>query len=295
MGNIKGILYAIVSSATFGLIPLFSIPLIHSGLDSPSILFYRFGFSALIIGAIALVAGKKLRISWRDLALFAYLGVLYAATSLWLLKSYSLIPSGVATTIHFLYPLVVTLIMVVLFHKRRSLWLLVAGLVSLFGVGLLSWSKGGESAAEIRGVLMVLITVVTYAAYIVSVNKTRAREMEPLVVTFYVLTIGTSIFFVYAMFDHGVEMLHTGREWLNALLLALLPTVLSNFTLVMAVKKIGSTMTSILGSMEPLTAMMVGVFYFGEVFSSRSAVGMCLIVASVIIVVLLNRGAKSDS
>lgn len=292
MENIKGIIYAIISSATFGLIPLFSIPLIKEGFNSPSILFYRLGVAALILAVIALVSRKSLRIERSDVLTFIYLGSLYTVTSLGLLKSYSYLASGVATTIHFLYPLAVTFIMVVFFRERRSLWLLVAAIISLAGVAILSWSSSGESASEIRGVLMVLVTVVTYAVYIISINKSRVRDMDSVVVTFYVLTFGGTIFLIYALVCGGVEPLRSMSSLWNVLLLALLPTVLSNFTLVMAVKRIGSTTTSILGSMEPLTATLVGALYFGEVFSASSVVGMCMIVASVIMVILLGNDKR---
>lgn len=108
ISNIKGVLYAVVSSATFGLIPLFSIPLLHAGMASPTILFYRMLLSAAIMAAVALLLKRNFRISRRDFGVLAGLSLMYAATSLGLLRSYDYIPSGVATTVNFLYPLVVT-------------------------------------------------------------------------------------------------------------------------------------------------------------------------------------------
>lgn len=111
ISNIKGVLYAVVSSATFGLIPLFSIPLLHAGMASPTILFYRMLLSAAIMAAVALLLKRNFRISRRDFGVLAGLSLMYAATSLGLLRSYDYIPSGVATTVNFLYPLVVTIVM----------------------------------------------------------------------------------------------------------------------------------------------------------------------------------------
>ena len=293
MGNLAGILYAIVSSATFGLIPLFSIPLLMNGVGEPSILFYRMGIAAILMGIIARLRGNRLRLSMRDIPVFVYLGALYAMTSFGLLASYNYIPSGVATTIHFLYPLVVALIMVLFFRERSSAWLLLAAVVSLIGVALLSWSEGERS--NVVGVLLVLMTVVTYAVYIVSVNKSRVRTINSSVLTFYVLLMSAVFFLIYALCTSGIDRLPTVRAVADASLLALLSTVISNLTLVMAVKKIGSTTTSVLGSMEPLTAMLVGVFYFGESFGLRSGVGMGLIVVSVIVVILSGRpGGRNE-
>lgn len=285
MNNVKGLLFAIVSSATFGLVPLFSIPLLKAGVGTPTILFYRMGIAALLMGLIARGTHRRLKIGFKDMMIFLALGGLYAATSLWLLMSYEFIPSGMATTIHFLYPLVVTLVMILFFREKCSLWLIVAAVLSVAGVALLSWDEE-DSSATFRGISMVLVTVVTYACYIVGVNKTRVVRMDSVVLTFYVLLSAATMFLVYAATTTGIERLPSFRLAGDALLLALLPTVVSNLALVLAVKNIGSTMTAILGSMEPLTAILVGVFYFGETFGTLSAAGLCLIVTAVIIVIL---------
>ena len=109
--------------------------------------------------------------------------------------------------------------------------------------------------------------------------KSRAGRLDPLIVAFYVLTFSAAVFLVYALSTSGIAVVHTWHIWRNLLLLALLPTVL-------AIKHIGSTMTSILGSMEPLTAVLVGVVHFGEGFDLDSTAGLILVVTAVIIVIL---------
>lgn len=286
--NFKGIIYAVVSSATFGLIPLFSIPLLQAGMASPAILFYRMLLSAAMMGLVALATHRNLRISGRDAAVLGLLGVMYAATSLGLLRSYDYIPSGVATTVNFLYPLVVTIVMTLFFRERSSVWIVVAIFISLVGVALLAWGDAGHNDPA-RGLAFAGMTVVTYAVYIIGVMKSRAAMLDPLVTAFYVLTFSAAIFLVYALSTSGLGVVHTWPTWRNLLLLALLPTVLSNYTLVLAIQHIGSTMTSILGSMEPLTAVLVGVVHFGERFNLDAAAGLILVVTAVIIVILQTR------
>ena len=285
MRRTKGIFYALVSSTTFGLIPLFSVPLMAEGLAAPTILFYRMGIAAAIMGLLVWVSGRRFRLARRDLPVLFLLGALYALTSLGLLCSYDFIPTGMATTIHFMYPLVVTGIMALFFKEKGSVWLLIAAVLSLLGVALLSWGDAA-GGGNLQGIGLVLLTVFTYAVYIVCVNRSRVSQLDSLVLTFYVLTISAAIFLLFALATSGVVLLHDRYAWGNALLLAVLPTVLSNLTLVLAVKRIGSTMTSILGSMEPLTAVLVGVFHFGERFDLVGAVGLTLVVISVIVVIL---------
>ena len=276
MRNFKGIIYAVVSSATFGLIPLFSIPLLQAGMASPAILFYRMLLSAAMMGLVALVTHRNLRISGRDAAVLGLLAVMYAATSLGLLRSYDYIPSGVATTVNFLYPLVVAIVMALFFRERSSVWIVVAIFISLVGVALLAWGDAGHRDPA-RGLAFAGMTVVTYAVYIIGVMKSRTAMLDPLVVAFYVLTFSAAIFLVYALSTSGLGVVHTWPTW---------PTVLSNYTLVQAIRHIGPTMTSILGSMEPLTAVLVGVVHFGERFDLDAAAGLILVITAVIIVIL---------
>ena len=295
MNNLRGVLYAVVSSATFGLIPLFSIPLLQGGMSSPAILFYRFGLAAAMMGLIALATRRPLRITWPQTGTLLLLGAMYSVTALGLLRSYTYIPSSVATTINFLYPLGVAIVMTLFFREKNSVWLLVAILISLVGVALLSWGDigGPQSDRAIVGVKvwgstlkLQLILVLTYTIYIVGVKKSRISRLDPMIQAFYVLLFSACFFLVYALSTTGAPLPGKWHLWQNLLLLALVPTVVSNLTLVLAIKEIGSTMTSILGSMEPLTAVLVGVLHFGEKFGLDSASGLILIITAVIIVIL---------
>ena len=238
-----------------------------------------------MMGLVALVTHRNLRISGRDAAVLGLLAVMYAATSLGLLRSYDYIPSGVATTVNFLYPLVVAIVMALFFRERSSVWIVVAIFISLVGVALLAWGDAGHRDPA-RGLAFAGMTVVTYAVYIIGVMKSRTAMLDPLVVAFYVLAFSAAIFLVYALSTSGLGVVHTWPTWRSLLLLALLPTVLSNYTLVQAIRHIGPTMTSILGSMEPLTAVLVGVVHFGERFDLDAAAGLILVITAVIIVIL---------
>lgn len=288
MNNLRGVLYAVVSSATFGLIPLFSIPLLQGGMSSPAILFYRFGLAAAMMGLIALATRRPLRITWPQTGTLLLLGAMYSVTALGLLRSYTYIPSSVATTINFLYPLGVAIVMTLFFREKNSVWLLVAILISLVGVALLSWGDigGPQSDRAIVGVGFAGAIVLTYTIYIVGVKKSRISRLDPMIQAFYVLLFSACFFLVYALSTTGAPLPGKWHLWQNLLLLALVPTVVSNLTLVLAIKEIGSTMTSILGSMEPLTAVLVGVLHFGEKFGLDSASGLILIITAVIIVIL---------
>jgi len=287
MSKTKGITLALISSATFGLIAFFSIPLLKSGMQISSILFYRCLFATILLGFVCLIRKKEFRISRKAAFLLFILGMLYTMTAMGLIYSYNYISSGVSTTIHFLYPVVVSAMMIIFYKEKLSRNLLIAAVLSLIGVALLCWSDSGFIST--RGLLAVLMTVFTYSIYIVELNKPSINKTEPEVITFYVMLFGTFIFSVLSYSTTGIQIIPDMSSLYNLIGLSLFATVLSNVALVSAVKYAGSTITSILGSLEPLTATVIGISHFNEPFGWNSFSGLCIIIFAVILVITTSK------
>lgn len=264
MYSFRGVLYAIVSSATFGLVPFFALPAIHAGVAVNTVVFIRFFVSALAMGGVLLIKGSSFKVTKDEYKMLCLLSIFYAATSMLLTLSYLYIPSGMATTIHFLYPVLVTLIMI-LFFKEAGNWIIyLATLLAVVGVGFLG-NSGEEQKINTVGLTLALITVCTYATYIVGVQKFRIREMDGLKMTFYVLLNCAIIFFINVLVQDGhFSSIPDVPTAIHLVLLALVPTLISDLTLILAVKRVGSTTTAILGCMEPLTAVVMGILFFEE-------------------------------
>lgn len=145
MSKLTGILLAIASSATFGLIPLFSIPVLESGVNLESLCFYRFLVATLLMALFMLVKGVSFKIKREEFIPLFILSIFYASTSLFLTGSYAYMPSSIATTIHFLYPVLVTTIMILFFKERFSLFKGIAVVAALIGVYFLSGSADSSS------------------------------------------------------------------------------------------------------------------------------------------------------
>lgn len=283
MSRTKGIILAFISSGTFGLIAFFSIPLLKSGMHAPSILFFRSLFSATLLGLVCLLRKKEFRISPKAAIRLFSLGFLYTVTAMGLIYSYNYISSGVATTIHFLYPVVVACMMALFFKEKLSKSVLFAALLSLLGVGLLCWNENG--LINPQGFFAALLTVFTYASYIVCLNNNEIKKLSTEVLAFYVMLSGAIIFGTFALFTTGIEVMPDLNAWFNLMGLVLFATVLSGLALILAVKSAGSTITSILGSMEPLVATFVGIIYFRESFGWNSFFGLVIIIFAVILVI----------
>lgn len=255
MLRVKGILWAALSSSTFGLAPLFTLLLLGVGYSSFEVLTYRWGVASLCLGAYGLLAGCDFRLGRRELGTVFLLSLFRAATSLSLVIAYQNIASGVASTIHFMYPLVVAVVMMCFFRERGSVWTFAAIGMSIVGAVLLSLGNVDFSHGDTTlGIVSATVSVVAYGGYIVGVRL----ETDP----------------------------HT---WLYILGVAIPATAVSNMALVQAIKSIGPTLTSIFGAMEPLTAVVIGVWVFAELFTAKGAAGILLIVAAVSVVVLRSR------
>lgn len=283
--SIRGLIYAVVSSATFGLVPLFAIPALKAGVSVNSVVFYRFAISALLVGLVLLARRESFRIAKRQLPVIAGFALLYAATSFLLTQSYLYIPSGLATTLHFLYPVLVTILMVVLFKERLSVPVAVATLLALGGIYLLSGSNGSE--VNPTGMALALTTVLTYASYIVGLNRSSIGRIDSLKLTFYILSTGSLFFLVNLLVrGEGLAPIPSWKSGIDLFMLALVPTLISNLTLILAVKHIGSTTTAVLGCMEPLTAVVMGIIFLGERCSAIQAMGISVILVAVTTVIV---------
>ena len=286
MNSVSGLCYAIISSATFGLIPLFTVPSINSGVAVNTVVFARFFISFVAMGIVMLLKGKSFKISKNDYKTLCWLSFFYASTSILLTLSYLYIPSGMATTIHFLYPVLVTLIMILLFKESGNWIVYTAIFLAVMGVAFLGHSDTGGSINTI-GLTLALITVCTYATYIVGVRKSKVHEMDSFKMTFYILMNCAIIFFINVLVqDGGFSPIPDTETALNLVMLALISTLVSDLTLIVAVQKVGPTTTAILGCMEPLTAVSIGVYFLGETCNMLQIIGIIVILFAVILTII---------
>lgn len=285
MNNLKGFVFGILTSATFGLIPLFTLPLMAKGMQFDSILFYRFLFATLVLTGI--MAGKKesFHVEKREIPILMLLGFFYTASAMFLFWGYNFMSAGIATTLHFTYPIFVTLLMLFLFKEKTSWVTMVAIGLAICGVARLSINDG-ELRLNGLGVFIVLLSAVGYALYITTVNKSHIQHMTGRKLTFYVFIVSTLLFAIKASTNQGIQAIPDTTSLLNLILLAIVPTVISNITLIVAVHNIGGTLTAVLGAMEPVTAVCVGVLIFNEPFTFHLAIGILLIILAVTMIIL---------
>ena len=288
--RLNGIFYAVISSASFGFSPLFSLGLLAAGLTNFDVLAYRWGIAGLVLMIYAMAKKKSLRpTSFGETWKMILLSSLRAITSVTLLIGYANISSGIASTLNFMYPVIVALTMMFVFGEHKSLKDIGAIAVSIFGVYLLASGdslvvEGGNTKL---GLTCSLISAFSFAAYYILMKKLRADKIEVVKFNTWV-TMLISVYFIACalIFEGSVTMITGGKNWMYMLGLGLWSTMISNFTGVKAVRRIGPTMTSILGALQPVTAVILGVTFLHEHLYMKSMIGIILILCAVTVVVL---------
>ena len=272
----------IITGITYGLNPLFAVPLMNNGATIESILFFRYSFAVVLLGAFLVFTKQSFRITARQAGVLLALGLLYTSSSIFLFEAYNYIASGLATTLIFLYPVLVAIIMV--FLRVVPSWPVWLAIASTFGgVIIMTQGSGGESINPI-GVALSLGSALVYALFIVIINRSKAiAEISNTLLTFYALTIGAIVFMGKISFsDTAITAgITTSGDWLNLLGLALLPTIISTATLAIATRNIGATKASVLGVFEPITAILVGTLMFGEPLTTNIVVGIGIAIVAV--------------
>lgn len=288
--RLNGIFYAAISSASFGFSPLFSIMLLSAGLSSFDVLSYRWMIAALVLIIYAACKKKSLRLNSFDEAWkVIVLSILRSITSVTLLIGYANISTGIASTINFMYPVIVTICMMLFFGEKRSATDTAAIIASVFGVYLLFSGEsliiqGGNTNL---GIISSLISAISFAAYYIVMKQVRADKIEVVKLTTWIMMLSTVYFVACAFIFNGkLSIISDGKLWLYILGLGLWATMISNITGVKAIRRIGPTMTSILGALQPLTAVVLGIIFLHEHLYLKSIIGITIILAAVSIVVL---------
>ena len=282
--KLKGYLCGIGAAVCYGTNPLGALYLYEDGINANSVLFYRFALAVVMLGMLMAARRKSLKVSRKELSLLCALGVVFSTSSITLYFSFCFMDAGIASTLLFVYPVMVAVIMALLFKERLPAVSVFAIMLALSGIALLYHGDGGATLST-RGVMLVMFSSLSYAVYIVVVNKSPLR-MSSMKLTFYVLFFGMLTVLTNSFITGlHIQMLTTPRMWSCAFMLALLPTVFSLVLMTISVHETGSTPTAVMGALEPLTAVVIGVAVFGEQLTPRLAAGIVLILTAVIMII----------
>ena len=288
LNNLEGYILAAVAAAAYGTNPAFAIPLYEQGMNPNSVLLFRYLLGLPIIAFIMKKRNITFMLRKDELPQVVILGILMALSSLTLFESYKYMNSGIASTLLFVYPIMVAVLMIFIFHEKFKIS--VGLCLAIMSVGLFLLMKPqGDSSLSLIGVLLVMLSAGTYAVYIILVNVSKTVKNIPTTkLLFYVLLTGTVLYII--MIPLGVELTYPTRNagWWSLIALAIIPTVISLACTTRAIQLIGSTPTAIFGALEPVSAVILSVTFLNQTITAREIIGGVLIILATTIVVADN-------
>ena len=281
-----GILCAILSAVCYGTNPFGALPLYEEGVNTATVLAHRFGLAVIMLAVVMLIKRENFKVNRQEFKVLFSLGILFAASSITYYQSFHFMDAGIASTILFVYPVMVAVIMALFFKERVTAMTVVAIVMSLVGIGLLYKGETGASLSAM-GIVLCVLSSLAYAVYIIVVNQSSIK-MSSFKVTFYAMLVCeiTLILYSFTSPELYLHVLPSARAWSFAVWLSIVPTILSLVFMTVAVHHVGATPTAILGALEPLTAVAIGVVVFGELLTPRLIVGILFILFAVMLVVL---------
>ena len=247
-------------------------------------LLFRYLMSLPLLALIMIFQGCDFSINRREAKELCVLGFLMSASSIFLYLAYNHMDAGIASTVLFVYPILTAILMTVVFKEKNNMLVWLCLLAATIGIGILSKSDGVVYVTML-GVLLSILSAVVYAFYLTFINKGSLGHMPSVKITFYVMCFGTLLIMMGVGYN-GYVICPEGTGWLCSFGSALFPTSLSLIFTALAIQRIGSTQTAILGAFEPVTAVAIGTLIFGEQLSGNSVVGILMILIAVTVVVM---------
>lgn len=281
--SFKGELYVILSAVLFGLMPLVANIGYALGANAMTTAFLRFLLGALILFPLALHEPGGIRIEKSAHMKLFKISLSYGFTPVLLYASYQYVSTGLATTLHFIYPVVVILILFLVYREKITKRQIACTLLCMAGMLLLE-GEGGSSA--LFGLILAAGSGVTYAIYIVLIGKSGLKKLPLFTLTFWLSLYASLVSGVLTLLCGQMHLTMSWQAWGMELLLAFLATVLALVIFQKGLFLCGEVKASLLSTFEPLTGVFVGLTVFHETLGLKTVIGILLILLSTTLLVL---------
>lgn len=283
MSKIQGIFYAMLASAAFGFMPIFAKTASNNGSNTLTILSLRFSLAFVMLLAYFLFTKTDFKITKKQLILLLLIGGLgYTSTGLTLFFSYNYIPVGVATTMHFLYPAVVMIFNYFLYKEKITRNKIIALFLSIAGVYVLVGSK--STGINLLGSILAILSAFAFTGCVMGMNHPEVKKVSNIVSVFYFSLSAGTIFILFTLVTGNFNLPLNLPTVSSIIGISLISTIVSIALFMKALKIIGPTSTSILGTFEPIVSIIMGIILFGEKLNLIMGAGTILILLSVVII-----------
>lgn len=276
----KGYIYTALSAIIFGLMPLLTKIIIARGATSLTIAFFRVFYVTIVLFFVLKIKKIDLYLEKRDL-LSAILTSIFGSglTIIILNESYNYVDTGIATSLHFLYPLFVAVLCCFFYGEKIKKKQILS--LSFALVGIICFMSKGDGS--LFGYFLAITSGLTYAFYLVKMDKTGLVKMNALKLSFYLALFTTIEIFTMNLFMQDVVFKMDAIAYGQLLVLALSSSFLATVLLQKGVLLLGSTRASFICLLEPVTSMIVGILWLNEALTFNKGLGGLAIIISLII------------
>lgn len=282
--KIKGIIYVVVSAILFGITPIISSYTYQLGNNALSLTFYRNLFVLPILFLLTLKSGESIKLDKNLILKILPIGVIgVASTTLMLYSSYNYIGVGVATTVHFMYPVFVALICKIFFKDKLGITKIL--ILFLASIGVVFFLEG-DLSGQIIGLVLAIVSAMTYAYYIVAIEKQGFKNINPYKLTFYFALCSSITMLVYNIFARDIVWNLSPKAYFLVFIIAIATSFLAVMLLQLGIKELGASTASILCMFEPISSVLFGVIILGEKMTLNKIIGNVLIISAVLILIL---------
>lgn len=285
-GQNKGSFLVILSAILFGTMPLFVKVINMNGGNLVLLTLMRSVISLPLLFLLMKHSEDKCLISLKELNKVVILSLGFATTPILLLTSYDFIPSGMAMTIHFVYPVFV-LIGCFLFFKDKPNRIKTIGVV-LCTLGIFLFFEHGQTSNS-SGILLAFLSGITYAFYVIYLDKSGLSNLKPFKLGFYLALVSSFELGVFALLTDSLDNSLNLFGWILCIVYSLLITVGASISFQEGVKEIGSQRASILSTFEPITSIVVGILVFSESFGVKTVIGIIMILTAVVLLTVFDK------
>lgn len=282
MKNYKGILYSILASVAFGVMPIFAKIAYINGSNSNTVLFFRFSIAALILFVYLNIKKVPMKVSTKQFVLLFITGFVgYTMTTQTLFSSYNYLGVGMATTLHFIYPAFVCILEYLFLKKKMSKNKLFSLIFA--GLGVYALIAFENNVLSTLGVCLAVFSGLSYAVNLLMMSMKEVENVDNRVVTMYV-TFGAAFgMLVYGLVKGSLVTKITLNLTISYICIAVISTILSMVLLLKGIALIGASSASILGTFEPIVSIVMGVIIFKEELTYALIIGTIFILISTII------------
>lgn len=276
----KGYIYIALSAIIFGLMPLLTKIIIARGATSLTIAFFRVFYVTIVLFLVLKIKKIDLHLEKKDLLSVMLTSIFGSGLTIIILnESYNYVDTGIATSLHFLYPLFVAILCCFFYGEKIKKKQIISLSFALVGI-ICFMSKGNGS---LFGYFLAIASGFTYAFYLVKMDKTGLVKMNALKLSFYLALFTTIEIFTMNLYMQEVVFKMDVLSYGLLLVLALSSSFLATVLLQKGVLLLGSTRASFICLLEPVTSMIVGILWLNEALTFNKGLGGLAIIISLII------------